>query len=138
VVAGAVVLLLLLATPAVLRIRRRRGRLEADAPTDEQVEAAWAELRDTVLDFGGTWPEGTPRTVGRELGARLEPADRDDLGRVATLVERARYAPDLGDPEQARGLSGTTTSLRHALSAPAGRGRRLRAFLAPPSLFRRR
>lgn len=137
-VAGGVVLLLLLAAPAVLRVRRRRTRLAGAGPTDEQVESAWAELRDTVLDFGGTWPEGTPRAVGRELGHRLEPADRADLGRVATLVERARYAPDLGDPEQARDLPGTTTSLRHALSAPAGRGRRLRAFLAPPSLFRRR
>jgi transglutaminase-like putative cysteine protease len=137
-VAGGVVLLLLLAAPAVLRVRRRRTRLDGTGPTDEQVESAWAELRDTVLDFGGTWPEGTPRAVGRELGHRLEPADRDDLGRVATLVERARYAPDLGDPEQARDLPGTTTSLRHALSAPAGRRRRLRAFLAPASLFRRR
>ena len=135
-VAGGVVLLLLLATPAVLRVRRRRTRLDGTGPTDEQVEAAWAELRDTVLDFGGSWPEGTPRAVGRELGQRLEPADRDDLGRVATLVERARYAPDLGDPDQARDLLGTTASLRVALSTPAGRAQRLRAFLAPPSLFR--
>jgi len=137
-VAGGFVLLLLLAVPATLRVRRRRARLDGTGPTDEQVEAAWAELRDTVLDFGGTWPEGTPRSVGREVGNRLEPADREDLGRVATLVERARYAPDLGDPTQARDLPGTTASLRTALSAPAGRGQRLRAFLLPSSLFRRR
>ncbi|MGI3782805.1 MAG: transglutaminaseTgpA domain-containing protein, partial [Janthinobacterium lividum] len=55
-VAGGVVLLLLLAAPATLRVRRRRSRLDGEGPTDEQVEAAWAELRDTVLDFGGTWP----------------------------------------------------------------------------------
>ncbi|GAB2570332.1 transglutaminase TgpA family protein [Microlunatus antarcticus] len=138
VVAGAVVLLLLLATPAVLRIRRRRARLAADGPTDEQVEAAWAELRDTVLDFGGTWPSGTPRAVGREVGQRLEPSDREDLGRVATLVERARYAPSLGDPGATADLPGTTTSLREAITAPAGLGRRVRAFLVPASLFRRR
>ncbi|HEY0237778.1 MAG TPA: DUF3488 and transglutaminase-like domain-containing protein [Friedmanniella sp.] len=137
-VAGGVVLLLLLAAPAVLRVRRRRSRLDGAGPTDEQVEAAWAELRDTVLDFGGTWPEGTPRSVGREVGNRLEPADRADLGRVATLVERARYAPDLGDPAEARDLPGTTASLRQALTAPAGLGRRARAFLVPSSLFRRR
>ncbi len=138
VVAGVVVLLLLLAAPAVLRVRRRRARLGGTGPSDEQVEAAWAELRDTVLDFGGTWPEGTPRAVGREVGNRLERSDREDLGRVATLVERARYAPDLGDPTQARDLAGTTASLRTALSAPAGPGQRLRAFLVPASLFRRR
>jgi transglutaminase-like putative cysteine protease len=136
--AGAVVLLLLLATPATLRVRRRRARLDGTGPSDEQVEEAWAELRDTVLDFGGTWPEGTPRTVGRELGTRLEPSDREDLGRVATLVERARFAPDLGDPASTRGLAGTTASLRTAIGAPAGRGQRLRAFLVPASLFRRR
>ena len=67
-VAGGVVLLLALAAPAAFRVRRRRIRLDGQGPTDEQVEAAWAELRDTVLDFGGTWPQGTPRTVGRELG----------------------------------------------------------------------
>ena len=138
VVVGAVVLLLLLAAPATFRVRRRRARLDGTGPTDEQVEAAWAELRDTVLDFGGTWPEGTPRAVGREVGLRLGPADREDLGRVATLVERARYAPDLGDPAQTQDLAGTTASLRTALSAPAGRGQRLRALLAPASVFRRR
>ena len=137
-VAGGVALLLVLAAPALVRVRRRRTRLDGEGPTDEQVEAAWAELRDTVLDFGGTWPEGTPRSVGRELGSRLEPSDREDLGRVATLVERARYAPDLGDPQQARDLTRTTESLRTALSAPAGVGQRLRAFLVPASLFRRR
>ncbi|MGI3780543.1 MAG: DUF3488 and transglutaminase-like domain-containing protein, partial [Janthinobacterium lividum] len=138
VLAGAVVLLLLLAVPATLRVRRRRSRLGGTGPSDEQVEAAWAELRDTVLDFGGTWPEGTPRFVGREVGNRLEGSDREDLGRVATLVERARYAPDLGDPAQSRDLAVTTASLRTALSAPAGLGQRLRAFLVPASLFRRR
>jgi hypothetical protein len=76
--------------------------------------------------------------VGREIGHRLDPDDREDLGRVATLVERARYAPDLGDPAQARDLHETTASLRAALSAPAGPAQRLRAFLVPASLFRRR
>ena len=137
-VAGGVVLLLALAAPATFRVRRRRARLDGHGPTDEQVEAAWAELRDTVLDFGGTWPQGTPRSVGREVGHRLDPADREDLGRVATLVERARYAPDLGDPAQARDLPRTTASLRAALSAPAGPVQRLRAFLVPASMFRRR
>ena len=137
-VAGGVALVLLLAAPATLRVRRRRTRLAGEGPTDDQVEAAWAELRDTVLDVGGTWPPGTPRAVGRELGDRLEPADREDLGRVATLVERARYAPSLGDPGDAHDLQGTTASLRQALQSPAGPGRRLLAFLLPPSLFRRR
>ena len=137
-VAGGVVLLLALAAPAMFRVRRRRARLDGQGPTDEQVEAAWAELRDTVLDFGGTWPQGTPRTIGRELGSRLDPVDREDLCRVATLVERARFAPDLGDPRQAADLPRTTASLRTALSAPAGPLQRLRAFLVPASLFHRR
>ncbi|SDU95039.1 Transglutaminase-like superfamily protein [Microlunatus sagamiharensis] len=138
VVAGVVVLLLLLAAPAVVRVRRRRARLDGEGPTDEQVEAAWAELRDTVLDFGGRWPEGTPRAVGRELGQRLDADDRADLGRVATLVERARYAPSLGGDSVTDDLPETTASLRQAIGAPAGPWQRARAFLAPASVFRRR
>jgi len=137
-VAGGVVLLLLLAAPAVIRVRRRRARLDGEGPTDEQVEAAWAELRDTVLDFGGRWPEGTPRAVGQELGQRLDAEDRADLGRVATLVERARYAPSLGGDSVTDDLPETTASLRQAIGAPAGPWQRARAFLAPASVFRRR
>ncbi len=137
-VAGALLLLLLLAAPAVIRVRRRRTRLDGEGPTDDQVEAAWAELRDTVLDFGGTWPQGTPRAIGQELGQRLDAEDRADLGRVATLVERARYAPSLDDASATADLPETTASLRQAIGAPAGPLQRTRAFLLPTSVFRRR
>ncbi|MET1006059.1 MAG: DUF3488 and transglutaminase-like domain-containing protein, partial [Propionibacteriaceae bacterium] len=66
------VVLLILAAPATLRRRRRSERLSPDVPVDERVEAAWQEIRDTVLDYGGSWPEGSPRTIGHEIGERLE------------------------------------------------------------------
>ena len=59
------VLLAILAAPATIRVRRRSGRLNGSGPAEEQVEAAWAEIRDTVLDYGGSWPEGSPRAIGR-------------------------------------------------------------------------
>ena len=135
---GAVLLALVLAAPATIRVRRRQTRLDGQGPTAEQVEAAWAEIRDTVVDYGGSWPSGTPRRVGAEVGRRLDGADREAVGRVATLVERSRYARTLDPDAETRGLPGTTQHIRRAISAPAGPARRIRAILAPRSLFRRR
>jgi transglutaminase-like putative cysteine protease len=130
--------LLVLAAPATIRIRRRTGRYADDLPPEEQVESAWAEIRDTVLDYGGTWPDGSPRAIGREVGEQLDGEDLQAMSQVATLVERSRYARRFTDVEAARELPTMTEEIRRGIAAPQPRLRQIMAFVWPRSLFRRR
>lgn len=130
--------LLVLAAPATIRRRRRTERLSADGPVETRVESAWEEIRDTVLDYGGAWPDGSPRTIGGEIGSRLPDGDSDTMTRVATLVERSRYSRTFSDAEATRSLPAMTADIRRGLAQPQSRWRRARAVLVPRSLFRRR
>jgi len=130
-------LLLILAAPATVRVRRRTARLSADAPAQEQVESAWAEIRDTVVDYGGGWPEGSPRSIGREIGAQLDVPESSAMASVATLVERSRYSRVFTDEEAARDLSRVTEDIRKGIAAPQSLRRKVFAFLLPRSIFRR-
>ncbi|HEX8509042.1 MAG TPA: DUF3488 and transglutaminase-like domain-containing protein, partial [Propionibacteriaceae bacterium] len=75
----SVLALLILAAPATIRMRRRTARLAADRPAPDRVEAAWEEIRDTVLDYGGSWPQGSPRMIGGEIGQQLQDGDSDTM-----------------------------------------------------------
>ncbi len=134
---GGLVGLAILAAPATLRIRRRSRRFDDAADPGEQVEAAWAEIRDTVDDFGRRWPTGSPRHIGERIGQDLEQPEAESMGRVATLVERARYARELSPDQVTESLPELTDQIRHGLAAPQSRGRRLLAFVFPRSIFRR-
>ena len=120
------------------RVRRRTGRLNGSGPAEEQVEAAWAEIRDTVLDYGGSWPEGSPRAIGDEMANRLDDEESESMSRVATLVERSRYAQSFDHGDAMSELPAMTSEIRHGVAAPADLPRRLMALLLPLSLFRRR
>lgn len=135
---GGLAALLVLAAPATIRVRRRSSRLNSDGAAEEQVESAWAEIRDTVVDHGGSWPSGSPRAIGQEMSSRLESEEAASMGRVATLVERARYARTFTDTEAASDLPAMTQEIRHALAARLGPVRRLLAVVLPRSLFPRR
>ncbi|HZA72137.1 MAG TPA: transglutaminaseTgpA domain-containing protein [Propionibacteriaceae bacterium] len=135
---AGLVLLLILAAPATIRVRRRSQRLSSDGAAEDQVESAWAEIRDTVVDHGGAWPSGSPRAIGQEVSSRLDTEEAASMGRVATLVERARYARTFTDTEAASDLPAVTQEIRHAIAAPMGPGRRLLAVVLPRSLFPRR
>ena len=130
--------LLVLAAPATIRSRRRNDRLSNVGPAEDRVEGAWQEIRDTVLDYGGSWPEGSPRVVGDEVGHRLDGEDSATMSRVATLVERSRYSRSFSDDEATRSLPGMTQEIRRGLAQPQSRWRRIRATVVPSSLFRRR
>ena len=137
IVAGGLVLLLILAAPATIRVRRRTARLSGEGAAEEQVESAWAEIRDTVLDHGGAWPGGSPRSIGNEVASRLDQEEAASMSRVATLVERSRYAQSFADTEAAEKLPGMTQEIRRGIAAPASLARKLRAVVLPKSLFRR-
>ena len=138
VTAGGLVLLLILAAPATIRVRRRAARLSGEGAAEEQVESAWAEIRDTVLDHGGSWPAGSPRSIGNEVASRLDQDEAASMSRVATLVERSRYARSFADADAAEKLPGLTAEIRRGIAAPASATRKLRAVVLPKSLFRRR
>jgi transglutaminase-like putative cysteine protease len=133
----AVVLLIILAAPATIRVRRRSSRLSANGPAEEQVEAAWAEIRDTIVDYGGSWPEGSPRVIGREVSERLDDAESEAMSRVAILVERTRYSQSFEDAGAVQELPTMTSEVRHGVGAPTTWRRKVMALLVPRSLFRR-
>jgi transglutaminase-like putative cysteine protease len=138
---GAVIVLVLLAilaAPATIRVRRRSGRLNGSGPAEEQVEAAWSEIRDTVLDYGGSWPEGSPRAIGREVADRLDDEESESMSRVATLVERSRFARSFDHGGSMSELPSMTSEIRRGVAAPAAWRQRVMALLLPRSLFRRK
>jgi transglutaminase-like putative cysteine protease len=137
-VSGGLVLLLILAAPATVRVRRRTSRLNGEGAAEEQVESAWAEIRDTVVDHGGSWPGGSPRSIGTAVASRLEQGEAESMSRVATLVERSRYAQTFTDADAAEQLPAMTQEIRRGIAAPASLSRKLRAVVLPKSLFRRK
>ena len=134
---GALLVLLILAAPASIRVRRRSNRFDVDRPAVDQVEGAWSEVRDSLIDVGGRWPTGSPRSISHQMSDRLEPDESVAMGQLAVLVERTRYARTFADTESTAELSRMTTGIRRGLTEPLSRRARLRARLLPRSVFRR-
>ncbi|KAA9379899.1 transglutaminase domain-containing protein [Microbispora cellulosiformans] len=133
-VAGALVLLLL---PAAARLLVRRGRIRRLARPSGGPHAAWAELRDTLTDFGMAGEPGeTPRALGRRVAERyaLDPRAAESLARVVTAEERLRYAPA---PPASGPVAADLRRIRRGLAAHLSRWRRLGAALAPASTLLR-
>ena len=72
------------------------------------------------------------------MATRLDHNEADSMGRVATLVERARYARTFADTEAASQLPVVTQEIRRGIAAPSGPVRKVLAVLLPRSLFPRR
>ncbi|GAB7003743.1 DUF3488 and transglutaminase-like domain-containing protein [Nocardioides sp. AN3] len=120
---------LLALLPSRIRRRRRAERLQAAT-----AEAAWAELRDTVVDLGLPWPSGvSPRAVGASLERYVRGDDAASLWRIVEAVEVARYS--LRSPQSVAhdDLLGVTAALRAATTDRAVR----RAAWWPRSVFQR-
>lgn len=125
---------LLLLGPRVLRGRQLRLRSAAGAAGgDRGAEAAWDELRATVLDLGHAWDDqATLRHQQRRLlvllhrapvGSRTsgtpspEPVDRVRAGvdSVVRAVERARFSPAPVPEAQGREAWARAQDIRRAL-----------------------
>lgn len=124
---GVVVLLLL---PALIRLAERRARLSRARRGDPA--AAWAELRDTLIDLQIPVADAdTPRVRAAGL-ARQNGVDAHAMRRLTDAVERSNYArsgeasDDLAEP-----LGEVLASLRRS----ADRATRVRAVLVPRSLY---
>lgn len=124
---GVVVLLLL---PALIRVAERRGRLNRARGGDPA--AAWAELRDTLIDLQLSVSDAeTPRVRAAGL-VRESQVDAAALRRLTDAVEQASYArsgdvqSDLSEP-----LDLVLRQLRDSVDRPT----RVRAALLPRSLY---
>ncbi|KYJ97909.1 hypothetical protein AUV07_14820 [Microbacterium sp. CH1] len=124
---GVVIVLLL---PAVARLLERRLRMRRAARGD--AAAAWAELRDTLIDLRIPVSDAeSPRMRAAGL-VREAGADETALGRLVVAVEHANYArasaaaDDLAVP-----LRAVLVSLR----AHVAGGTRAEALLLPRSLY---
>ena len=138
-VAGIVLLvILLLLLPAVVRLSSRRRRLRAAAGADAgaAARAAWDEVVGSAADYGvPVRASETPRGLARRLNHDLE-LDGDatsGLRLVALAEERARYAARAGVDGD---LPAAVRAVRRGLRGEAGRRRRWRAALLPPSTVR--
>ncbi len=131
----AIMLLLgaaLLLTPVTAWLgRRRRRRAALDAVG--RVEASWADLHEQVGDLGIDLTAAlTPRQVDHRLSAAAALGDdpRAALTRIASAVERTRYAPP---GAQATDVDSDVRTVVRAVADSRPRSQRLRARLYPPS-----
>lgn len=164
VAAGAALLIGLLATPALSRLRMRRLRLRRaraarasrapagpppppgpsgltvtgdGSPERAQAHAAWDELIDTMVDFRIPLdPAETPRLTAARVARHcyLEADPKAAAHRLGQAEERARYARTPVPPD---GLLDALRAVRRAVSASATRTARVRAAVLPPSTWQR-
>jgi transglutaminase-like putative cysteine protease len=143
---GALVVLALLGlVPSLVRQRRRRRRLEGRA------EDAWAELRDSAIDLGVSWPPSrSPHETGYQLaawfgpepdgaplvrpprGRGLAPGAEDALDRIVLTLELVRYARTADDVPGA--LASDVRTCIQALEWGCTRGTLRRARWLPRSV----
>jgi transglutaminase-like putative cysteine protease len=144
---GVLVLLALLGlVPSVVRRARRRRRLEGRA------EEAWAELRDSAIDLGVSWPVSrSPHETGYQLaawfgpepdgaplvrpprGRGLAPGAEYALDRIVLTLERVRYARTADDVPGV--LAEDVQTCIQALEWGCTRGTLRRARWLPRSVF---
>jgi hypothetical protein len=99
--------------------------------------SAWAELLDTMVDFGvPVDPSETPRSTAERLSklSELAPPGRVQAGVIARAEERARYARA---PLHVERLDDAVRATRAAFHERASRTTRLQAVLFPRSVLQR-
>lgn len=131
VLAGLAAFLVLATAPAVIRMSIRQLRMLRSRRGD--AGAAWAEIRDTLLDYSLDAPESeTPRERGERLRtASGTSADDPAIQVLVTAIEQASYAPAR---ETESDLSVPVRSVIRQLHQKMPAGTRLRATVLPRSL----
>lgn len=112
------------------------GRERAPRGSEDAADAAWAELRDDVLDLGYRWESSeTPRQTRDRLAeaAVMDARSSAALHRLVAAVEFARYS---ATPLVASDLVADLRHVRTALARPVSRLTRARARLLPRSARR--
>jgi transglutaminase-like putative cysteine protease len=139
---AGLLLVVLLSTPAAIRIARRRARLggagSAGGDPGDRIEAGWAEVRDTIRDLRRSWPAGSPRSIAASVGRFTNAPTREALQRLSVLVERERYARAFTDTAAATEAIMLVRQIRHGLAADRSWRSRVGTTVLPRSVFRRR
>jgi hypothetical protein len=135
----ALVVLLVLLLPALLRIGQRGSRRRRIARGERPADAAWDEVIATARDLGAGGDDAeTARAFTAAVAERAafaDPAARSALFELRDAVERERYGPDVAPTVTAPALLADLANVRAALVADAPKAVRTRALLAPRSLF---
>ena len=139
VIAAVVGVAILLALPTLIVAWRRRRRTSLVDPR-RRIEATWRDLGESLTDLGWTWSSATtPRESANALArqVRLGEPERASLRRLVWWIEQVRYAPPSVDvvPPSSAELRADLTILRRAARHAAVRSRRIRARVAPASLW---
>ena len=102
IVVALIALIGVLSFPLVVRLRRRRRRLSGD--TRSAALGAWADLHDSVIDYGLGWSASdSPRQAGRRLVRQsgLSPEAGAAIARLVVATEDASYR-DAASPAPSR------------------------------------
>jgi transglutaminase-like putative cysteine protease len=127
------VLVVIAVAPGTIRLLSRHRRWRAATGDAGLAAAAWQELCADLDDYGAPCrPSESPRALARRIGSfsGIDEPGRQAIGRITTIVERARYAPVPAAPGAIRS---DVSTVRRALARSAGRGARWRARLIPAS-----
>jgi transglutaminase-like putative cysteine protease len=137
---GILAVIVLAASPALIRRRLRNRRLAAVGTGDDPsaaAHAAWDEVFDTLIDLdAGADETATPRGLSQRLGTDggLGDSAQGAFKLLATAEEQARYAPRM---TMTPGLAEAVVTVRAALHQRSTRRRRILAELVPASTFER-
>jgi transglutaminase-like putative cysteine protease len=148
VLAAGALIVVLLAVPGLVRLWIRRRRLAR-----HDTASAWREVVDSLIDCGiPVAASESPRGLARRLtgrsawigrtpitGSLLDVEAAGALWALATREEHRRYAPSgTGGTAQAdTEAAGWVREVRHGLRATLSRGGRVRATVAPASVWGR-
>ena len=113
VVAGGLVLLMILAAPATIRVRRRTARLSGERAAEDRSRPPGPRSATRCWTTADPGRPAHPRSIGNELASRLDQDEAASMSRVATLVERSRYARSFADDRSGR------EAARHDAGDPA-------------------
>ncbi|RNE63707.1 transglutaminase domain-containing protein [Cryobacterium tepidiphilum] len=109
--------------------RRRRLRFRAATPL-ARIQGGWREVADTVADYGVEVPRGATRTEFAETVGGMRPLV------LASVVDRASFAPAEPGPHDADEVWRAVRELRRALAGERTRRQRLRALISLRSFGR--